>query len=198
MDKVKAQGLNIIHRRQKRASELRQRVDSCDRLEQLEIDLLRTDIKHFVTDGRYDLCEELTSLHRFEYDQAVIEALKSFGTVLRTDRKHDRARTLSTSSALVEQNGTSMSPLENNTSENSIENNSELVTNGRVFSSSSLSSNEPLSSNHQQALPQRIANKAKLNGNVAGDSSPMTSQTNGHHNHYDDSNNYQSRIISSI
>ncbi|CAF0729547.1 unnamed protein product [Adineta ricciae] len=191
MDKVKAQGLNIIHRRQKRASELRQRVDSCDRLEQLEIDLLRTDIKNFVTDRRYDLCEELTSLRRFEYDQAVIEALKNFGTVLRIDRKQDRARTLSTSSALVEQNGTSISPLENNTSENSIEHNSELVTNGRVFSSSSLSSNEPLSSNHQQALPQRITNKAKLNGNIAGDSSPMTSQTNGHHNHYDDSNNYQ-------
>ncbi|UJR33359.1 hypothetical protein I4U23_020807 [Adineta vaga] len=190
MDKVKEQGLNIIHRRQQRAGELRQRVDSCERLEPLEIDLLRTDIKHFVTDGRYDLCEELTSSHRFEYDQTLIETLKTFGTVLRVDRKHDRARTLSTSSALVEQNGTSsISPIENNISEKSIENNPISLTNDRV-----LASNEFSSLNHQQPLPQRISNKQKLNGNIAGDSyqnSYVTSQTNGHYQHYDDSNNYQ-------
>src|SRR5579871_5921020 len=52
MDKVKEQGLNIIHRRQQRALELRQRIDRCDRLEPLEIDKLRTDIKQFVTDRR--------------------------------------------------------------------------------------------------------------------------------------------------
>lgn len=86
MDKAREQGLAVIRRRQERASELRQRMDQCDRLEASEIDHLRTDIKQFVTDRRYDLGEELTSSHRFEYDPSIIEALKHFGTVLRLER----------------------------------------------------------------------------------------------------------------
>jgi hypothetical protein len=193
MDKVKEQGLSIIHRRQQRALELRQRVDSCDRLEPLEIDTLRTDIKHFVTDRRYDLGEELTSSHRFEYDQALIEALKNFGTVLRIDRKCDRARTLSTSSALVEENGTSANTTDTNVSEKSVENLQAPLTNGRVSSSSS---NGLLSPAHQQPLPQRISNRQNLNGNTAGDhhqNSHIAPQTNGHHHYYEDANNYQSK-----
>jgi hypothetical protein len=87
MDNVKEQGLNVIHRRQQRAIELRQRIDRCDRLEPFEIDNLRTDIKQFVTDRRYELGEELTSSHRFEYDQTLIESLKNFGQVLKIDRR---------------------------------------------------------------------------------------------------------------
>jgi hypothetical protein len=196
MDKVKEQGLNIIHRRQQRAIELRQRIDRCDRLEPLEIDNLRTDIKQFVTDRRYDLGEELTSSHRFEYDQTLIEALKNFGTVLRIDRKYDRARTLSTSSALVEQNGTTTTTTtEKIISEKSIENIQTPLTNGRISSSST---NELRSPNHQQPLPQRINNKQKFNGNTAGDyyqNSHVSPQTNGYYQYYDDSNNYQSKYL---
>ena len=184
MDKVKEHGLNIIHRRQERASELRQRVDHCDRLEGIEIDSLRTDIKQFVTDRRYDLGEELTSSHRFEYDQNLIEALKSFGTVLRIDRKYERARTLSTSSALVE-------PKENPTT--TMENSSSTSINGRM------ASNEPNSNNHPTPLPQRINPKQNFNGNNAGDyyqnshPSQQQQQTNGFYQYYDDSYNYQSK-----
>jgi hypothetical protein len=183
MDKVKEHGLNIIHRRQQRAIELRQRIDHCDRLEPLEIDNLRTDIKQFVTERRYDLGEELTSSHRFEYDQTLVEGLKNFGTVLRIDRKYDRSRTLSTSSALVEQNATT-------TTATTTENHQALTTNGRVWS------NEPISTNNQQALPQRINNKQNFNGNMAGDyyqNSHISPQINGFYQYYDDSYNYQSK-----
>ena len=166
MDKVKEHGLNIIHRRQERASELRQRVDHCERLEPVEIDSLRTDIKQFVTDRRYDLGEELTSSHRFEYDQNLVEALKTFGTVLRIDRKYERARTLSTSSALAE-------PKDNTTT--TAENPSMTTVNGRM---------EILPSNHQTPLPQRMNHNA-------GDH--YQTQTNGFYQYYDDSFNYQSR-----
>ncbi len=183
MDKVKEQGLNIIHRRQQRAIELRQRIDRCDRLEPLEIDNLRTDIKQFVTDRRYDLGEELTSSHRFEYDQTLIDWLKNFGTVLRIDRKYDRARTLSTSSALVEQNGKSSTNTENLQTS---------LTNDRILS------NEIVLPNNQQPLPQRINNKQNFNGNNAGDyyqNSHSSPQTNGFYQYYDDSYNYQSTKI---
>jgi len=182
MDKVKEQGLNIIHRRQQRAIELRQRIDRCDRLEPLEIDNLRTDIKQFVTDRRYDLGEELTSSHRFEYDQTLIDGLKNFGTVLRIDRKYERARTLSTSSALVEQNGTTTATV-------AAENLQTSTINGRI------PSNEPISTNNQQPLPQRINNKQNYNGNTAGDyyqNSHISPQTNGFYQYYDDSYNYKS------
>jgi hypothetical protein len=187
MDKVKEQGLNIIHRRQQRGLELRQRIDRCDRLEPFEIDNLRTDIKQFVTERRYDLGEELTSPHRFEYDQTLIESLKNFGTVLRIDRKYDRSRTLSTSSALIEQTGTTTPAAATTTI--TTENLQALLTNGRV------TSNEFISSNNQQPLPQRIFNtQPKFNGNTAGDyyqNSYTSSQTNGFYQYYDDANNYQ-------
>ncbi|CAF1007606.1 unnamed protein product, partial [Didymodactylos carnosus] len=50
----------------------------------------------FVTDKRYDLADELKTLHRFEYDENIINILSNFGKVLRIDRKEkDRTRTIS-------------------------------------------------------------------------------------------------------
>ncbi|CAF0819349.1 unnamed protein product [Rotaria sordida] len=192
IDKVKEQGLNIIRNRQQRATELRQRMDRCDRLEPLEIDHLRNDVKQFVTDRRYDLGEELTSSHRFQYDQTIIDALKNFGTVLRIDRKYDRSRTLSTSSsaALVEQNSTTTEEI---LPEKSIGNIQTSFNNIRT--SSSTTSNEHRSSNNQQQpLPQRIHQKQNFNGNNTVnhyENSHVPSLTNGFYQYYDDSNNYQ-------
>ncbi|CAF0740954.1 unnamed protein product [Rotaria sp. Silwood1] len=191
IDKVKEQGLNIIHNRQQRAIELRQRMDRCDRLEPLEVDHLRNDVKQFVTERRYDLGEELTSSHRFQYDQTIIDALKNFGTVLRIDRKYDRSRTLSSSSSLVEQNSTTV---EKTLPEKSIENIQTQLNNVRV-SSSTL--NEHMSSNNQQKpLPQRINHKHNFNDNNNNngnyhENSHVPSLVNGFYQYYDDSNNYQ-------
>jgi len=87
IDHVKEQGLNVIFRRQRSANELRQRIDRCDRLQSNELDQLRTDIKQFVANRRYELREELTSSHRFEYDRNLVESLKHFGHVMKIDRR---------------------------------------------------------------------------------------------------------------
>ena len=96
IDRVKQQGLNIIHHRQQRAIELRQRLDRCVYLQPFEVDNLRIDIKQFISDRRYDLSEELTSSKRFQYDSILIESLKTFGHILTIDRKHDRIQSTST------------------------------------------------------------------------------------------------------
>ena len=190
MDKVKEQGLTIIHRRQQRAIELRQRMDGCDRLEPSEIDHLRTDVKQFVTDRRYDLGEELTSSHRFEFDQTVIEALKHFGSVLRIDRP----RTLSTSSALVETNGTPS--VKSTTADKSPETLSTPSSNGRSGSAAATSANDQ--QRKQQPLPQRMNHRQQFNGYHANDphsNSYSNAPTNGYHHYYDDQNTYQSKIV---
>ncbi|CAF1219959.1 unnamed protein product [Adineta ricciae] len=203
MDKAKEQGLNVIHRRQQRGVELRQRIDRCDRLESSEIDSLRHDIKQFVTDRRYDLSEELTSAHRFDYDQSIIDALKHFGTVLTVDRR----RSISAVTAV---------PLfEATTPESSVANtisDDKPVENGRtsLLSSSSNEVNPPNHAQNQQPLPQRMHNNnnnksrsKRSNGeaihsptdrNGPGDSRSnfySSSQTNGYSQYHDDPYNYQ-------
>jgi hypothetical protein len=210
MDKVKQQGLNIIHHRQQRAGELRQRIDRCERLEPAEIDHLRGDIKQFVTDRRYDLGEELTSAHRFEYDQTVIESLKNFGHVSTVDRKPERGRSISTSSPLIKTSNTiPEKPIVDVLTPEKVQ---VSTTNGRLPSSSNEIS---LTTNPQEPLPQHISKKSTpnrsvqqrqsndeiihipTNGNLTGDyhqNSYPSAQTNGYYQYYDDTNNYQCNI----
>jgi hypothetical protein len=211
MDQVKEQGLNVIQRRQQRAVELRQRIDRCDRLEPLEIDHLRNDIKQFVTDRRYDLGEELTSSHRFEYDQTLMEALKNFGTILKIDRRHStatitplpEANSITTISPLLEANSTTTT--EKSISDITSEQVHIPVTNSRTVLLSSSSNEVFLTNNQQQPLPQRINNNKKSNG--GGISTPTNGyrtgdyhqnsyslpQTNGYIQYYGDTNYYQSK-----
>ncbi|CAF4678790.1 unnamed protein product, partial [Rotaria sp. Silwood2] len=196
MDKVKEQGLNIIHNRQKRGIELRQRIDRCDRLEPLEIDHLRHDIKQFVTDRRYDLGEELTTSHRFEYDQTIIDLLKNFGHILPIQR----TRSTSISSGFMETNIP--------TTEKSIKDvTSEKVEiskiNNRIPSISSSSNEVGFINNQEKPLPQRITNNQQLNGEVINTSAndyvtgdyhqnfDSSQKTNGSFQYYDDTNNFQ-------
>jgi len=164
MDKVKEQGLNVIHRRQQRAVELRQRIDRCDRLEPNEIDHLRTDIKQFVTDRRYELGEELTSSHRFEYDQTLIESLKNFGHVLRIERRCSLAAPTSPS---IETNLPTEQPTLNITPE-------KVVINDKSQSNNQVMTT-PINGNNTSDNPQKLHSLLKTNG------------------YYDDTNNYQSR-----
>ncbi|CAF1358954.1 unnamed protein product [Adineta ricciae] len=201
MDKAKEQGLNVIHRRQQRGVELRQRIDRCDRLESSEIDSLRHDIKQFVTDRRYDLSEELTSAHRFDYDQSIIDALKHFGTVLTVDRR--RSVSAATATPLFEAT-TPENPVANTISDD------KPVANGRtsLLSSTSNEVNPPNHAQEQQPLPQRTHNNnnprskrsngeaihSPTNRNGPGDSrsnSYSSSQTNGYSQYHDDPYSYQ-------
>ena len=85
---MREQGLQMIHRHQQRTIELRERMDRCDRLSSADVEILRNDIKQFVTERRYELGEELASTHRFEFDASIIEALKQFGHIRQINRKH--------------------------------------------------------------------------------------------------------------
>lgn len=146
MDHVKQQGLTLVHRRQQRAVELRQRMDRCDRLESSDVDVLRNDVKQFVTDRRYDLVEELTASHRFEFDQGMIEALKSFGHVSSVDRK----RSVSSSSALGEANANTSTVRNKSTSE---------IIPEKVVDTPTSNENDL---DQHPALPQRLKNRASL------------------------------------
>lgn len=86
LDRVKADGLTLIHRRQQRAVDLRQQLDRCDRLDTEEIEILRSNIKQFVTDRRYEFGEDLRTSHRFEFDRKLVENLKTFGHVSSVNR----------------------------------------------------------------------------------------------------------------
>ena len=212
IDQVKEQGLNLIHRRQHRASELRQRMDRCDRLEPDEIDTLRYDVKQFVTDRRYDLSEELTSLHRFEYDQSLIESLKQFGHVSTVDRKNDHARSASTSSMLIESNSVLASNTEGSVSDLASEKFHATDTNSRTTSVSSSINNMPSPSHEQHpALPQRSSHRqslqaiepraaiSELNGTTNQDNPNgdvvQASNSSGHTNGHDDSSEAQSAHV---
>ncbi|CAM4758093.1 unnamed protein product [Rotaria magnacalcarata] len=181
MDKVKEQGLNIIHNRQKRAVELRQSIDRCDRLEPVEIDNLRHDIKQFVTDRRYELGEELTTSHRFEYDQKLIELLKNFGHILPIGRTH------STSSALPETNPTTIS---HGTSEKL-----QISMISNPISSVSSSLNEVgVIIKQEEPKPQRINNNQRSNDYNTDDNHQYcdsSQQNKGYFQYYDETNNYQ-------
>ncbi|CAF1263554.1 unnamed protein product [Rotaria sordida] len=159
MDKVKEHGLNIIHNRQKRAIELRQRIDRCDRLEPFEIDNLRHDIKQFVTDRRYDLGEELTTSHRFEYDQTIIDLLKNFGHVSPVER----TRLASISSAFIE---TNTSTIEKQISDVTSEKIQISKKSNRIPSISHSSNEIDFINKQQEPLPQRIINNQQLNGEI--------------------------------
>ncbi|CAF1327961.1 unnamed protein product [Rotaria sp. Silwood1] len=197
IDKVKEQGLNIIHNRQKRGIELRQRIDRCDRLESLEIDNLRHDIKQFVTDRRYDLGEELTTSHRFEYDEKLIDALKNFGRVLPIQR----TRLTSISSAFME---THAPTIEKSISDPTTEKVERSKINNRISSVSSSSNEAGYIKNQEEPLPQRITNNQQLKGEVINTSIndyvtgdyhqnfDSSQQNNGSFHYYDDTNNFQS------
>lgn len=185
MDKVKEHGMVMIRRRQQRATELRQRVDRCDCLQPPEVDDLRTDIKKFVTDRRYDLGEELQSSHRFEFDQNIIDLLTNFGKVYHVDRP----RTISTSSNLHETNGTPKEHVVIN--EKPIE-----VPIAETASANIQTSNVSLPSNIQNnrpALPQRRRQRAQHNPS-SGDHHVNFAENNGYQRHFDDSNGYQSTM----
>jgi hypothetical protein len=167
MDKVKEQGLNVIHRRQQRAIELRQRIDRCDRLEPFEIDNLRTDIKQFVTDRRYELGEELTSSHRFEYDQTLIESLKTFGHVLKIDRRSS----ITPSNLPIEQSIADVAPEKVQISITPTALN-EIVVNDD-------NNNEVFNKNSTGDNPQNFYSLPLMNGYLQ---------------YYDDTNNYQSKF----
>ncbi|XP_061471390.1 spermatogenesis-associated serine-rich protein 2 [Rhineura floridana] len=80
MDKVKAEAMDILSSRQKKAEALKKMTDVAVRMSEEQLIELRADIKHFVSERKYD--EDLGRVARFTCDlDALKRSIESFGQV---------------------------------------------------------------------------------------------------------------------
>nr|XP_028567796.1 spermatogenesis-associated serine-rich protein 2 isoform X1 [Podarcis muralis]XP_028567806.1 spermatogenesis-associated serine-rich protein 2 isoform X1 [Podarcis muralis] len=80
MDKVKAEAMDILSSRQKKAEALKKMTDVAVRMSEEQLVELRADIKHFVSERKYD--EDLGRVARFTCDlDALKRSIESFGQV---------------------------------------------------------------------------------------------------------------------
>ncbi|XP_075593735.1 spermatogenesis-associated serine-rich protein 2 isoform X2 [Balearica regulorum gibbericeps] len=80
MDKVKAEAMEILVSRQKKAEALKKMTDVAVRMSEEQLVELRADIKHFVSERKYD--EDLGRVARFTCDlEALKKSIASFGQV---------------------------------------------------------------------------------------------------------------------
>uniref|UniRef100_A0A673CRA0 Spermatogenesis associated serine rich 2 n=1 Tax=Sphaeramia orbicularis TaxID=375764 RepID=A0A673CRA0_9TELE len=79
MDKVKAEAMMILDARQKRAEELRRLTDQSASMSEEQLTELRADIKHFVSERKYD--EDLGKAVRFTFDlEPMKTSISAFGS----------------------------------------------------------------------------------------------------------------------
>ncbi|CAN0013626.1 unnamed protein product, partial [Bubo scandiacus] len=80
MDKVKAEAMEILVSRQKKAEALKKLTDVAVRMSEEQLVELRADIKHFVSERKYD--EDLGRVARFSCDlEALKKSIAAFGQV---------------------------------------------------------------------------------------------------------------------
>ncbi|KAF3697231.1 Spermatogenesis-associated serine-rich protein 2 [Channa argus] len=80
MDKVKAEAMSVLDARQKKAEELRRLTDRAASMSEEQLTELRADIKHFVSERKYD--EDLGKALRFTFDLEPLKtSISGFGSV---------------------------------------------------------------------------------------------------------------------
>ncbi|XP_059499335.1 spermatogenesis-associated serine-rich protein 2 isoform X3 [Stegostoma tigrinum] len=101
MDKVKAAALDILDSRQKRAEALKKMTDNAVRMSEEQLMELRADIKHFVSERKYD--EDLGRCAQFTCDVEELKAsIQAFGQVSHPKNNYSaRSRCSSVSSVSV-------------------------------------------------------------------------------------------------
>ncbi|XP_056130457.1 spermatogenesis-associated serine-rich protein 2 [Lampris incognitus] len=101
MDKVKAEAMAILDGRQKRAEELRRLTDKSATMSEDQLTELRADIKHFVSERKYD--EDLGKAVRFTFELEPLKtSIAGFGSVYHPRTGYsDRSRCSSTSSSVA-------------------------------------------------------------------------------------------------
>ncbi|XP_067880578.1 spermatogenesis-associated serine-rich protein 2 isoform X2 [Heterodontus francisci] len=101
MDKVKAAALEILDSRQKRAEALKRMTDNAVRMSEEQLVELRADIKHFVSERKYD--EDLGRCAQFTCDVEELKAsIQAFGQVSHPKNNYSaRSRCSSVSSISV-------------------------------------------------------------------------------------------------
>ncbi|XP_041859311.1 spermatogenesis-associated serine-rich protein 2 [Melanotaenia boesemani] len=101
MDKVKAEAMVILDARQKKAEELRRLTDRSASMSEEQLTELRADIKHFVSERKYD--EDLGKAVRFTFDLEPLKtSISGFGSVYHPRTGYsNRSRCSSTSSSVA-------------------------------------------------------------------------------------------------
>ncbi|KAL1020719.1 hypothetical protein UPYG_G00003760 [Umbra pygmaea] len=101
MDKVKAEAMAILDGRQKRAEELRRLTDKSASMSEDQLSELRADIKHFVSERKYD--EDLGKAVKFTFDLEPLKtSITGFGSVYHPQTGYSsRSRCSSTSSSVT-------------------------------------------------------------------------------------------------
>uniref|UniRef100_A0A7N6B166 Spermatogenesis associated serine rich 2 n=1 Tax=Anabas testudineus TaxID=64144 RepID=A0A7N6B166_ANATE len=101
MDQVKAEAMLILDARQKKAEELRRLTDKSASMSEEQLTELRADIKHFVSERKYD--EDLGKAVRFTFDLEPLKAsISGFGSVYHPRTGYsNRSRCSSTSSSVA-------------------------------------------------------------------------------------------------
>ncbi|XP_020785527.1 spermatogenesis-associated serine-rich protein 2 isoform X2 [Boleophthalmus pectinirostris] len=116
MDKVKAESMMILDARQKRAEELRRLTEKSASMSEEQLSELRADIKHFVSERKYD--EDLGKAVRFTFDLEPLKtSITGFGSVYHPNTGYsNRSRCSSTSSSVTGPQETPPPPQTQNTS----------------------------------------------------------------------------------
>ncbi|XP_056278131.1 spermatogenesis-associated serine-rich protein 2 [Pseudoliparis swirei] len=101
MDKVKAEAMANLNTRQKKAEELRRLTDKSASMSEEQLTELRADIKHFVSERKYD--EDLGRAVRFTFDLEPLKtSISGFGSVYHPRTSYsNRSRCSSTSSSVA-------------------------------------------------------------------------------------------------
>ncbi|XP_054645375.1 spermatogenesis-associated serine-rich protein 2 isoform X2 [Dunckerocampus dactyliophorus] len=113
MDKVKAEAMVVLNTRQKRAEELRRLTDQSASMSEEQLTELRADIKHFVSERKYD--EDLGKAVRFTFDLEPLKtSISRFGSVYHPRTGYsDRSRCSSTSSSVASPSTVETPPTQN-------------------------------------------------------------------------------------
>ncbi|NXK00841.1 SPAS2 protein, partial [Corythaixoides concolor] len=110
MDKVKAEAMEILVSRQKKAEALKKMTDVAVRMSEEQLVELRADIKHFVSERKYD--EDLGRVARFSCDlEALKKSIASFGHVSHPRNSYStRSRCSSVTTAALSRPGETSAP----------------------------------------------------------------------------------------
>ncbi|KAJ8390480.1 hypothetical protein AAFF_G00102770 [Aldrovandia affinis] len=105
MDKVKAEAMAILDGRQKKAEELRRLTDQSASMSEDQLSELRADIKHFVSERKYD--EDLGRAVKFTYElEPLKKSIMGFGQVYHPQTGYSSRSRCSSASSTITTPGT--------------------------------------------------------------------------------------------
>ncbi|XP_028265022.1 spermatogenesis-associated serine-rich protein 2 [Parambassis ranga] len=199
MDKVKAEAMMGLDARQKRAEELRRLTDKSASMSEEQLTELRADIKHFVSERKYD--EDLGKAVRFTFDLEPLKtSITGFGSVYHPRTGYsNRSRCSSTSSSVASPSQPEPPPpptqSQNAPSESRLPPNKQIFQgNRRTFQGQGYHSGGPRynGSSYHDRNAGRANHRYQSDGGSSGPTSQHSSSSRGP-SHSSSSSHYQDR-----